>query len=947
MGTNLAMTGLIAWCLAIGASVLQGQATSSSQGPPGRSTSSSEKPVRILGPFASREDQDEYTKVVLKNGLTLIVYERKDLPLVSISTYVRTGYLNEPDKLRGIAHVVEHMFFKGTARRGVGAIAKETKALGGSLNAGTFYEYTHYYTVLPFEHFRQGLDIQADALQNPAFTEEELKREIQVILQEARRKTDMPEAYSLEKLYEAAFEVSPVRRWRIGDEDTLLPLSRKELVEFYQRWYVPSNIVLVICGNVDKRSALDEVVKKYGGMSPAKAESLVVPAEPVQKQLRYRQLRGDITEARLLLGFSMPASLTPQWYAAQVLNAVLTEGESSILNRLLKEEKSWVSSVKSVPLDLQHQGYLALQFSLDPSRLDNVELALWTELERLKLGALDDQDIERGKNLLEREIYLEREELTSFGFELARYEAISTHREWRDHVRKLRAVTREQVIDVAKTHLTLARSTVLEYLPKGAKLRSGSAESLTAFLEQRLPNSVKEAELISGPAVTPNEDKKGKPVRPAARSIGQTEISSAWVESPLTEYKLLRGPEVMVKESRALPLISIGVFFPGGRLFEGPSNNGITELMLRTSAKGALKMSRAPILSMFERNGSRIETRAEADFFGYVLTGLKAGFEKNLDALFEAIQQPQFEELQIEKEKLLLRAEAAQLTDSQVLYSRQLLKQALYGAHPYGLPPLGTPESLSRIGRAELIEWHSQFVQKAIPVIVISGDTEGSELVARLSSYISTVGAEPIDVKIALPVKPHDRPNEKTESRDRRQSATSVGFLTLEASEPETRVLTVTVNLVSGIGGRFSEQIREKQALAYTVSAVHEPTVLGGFFMAYTATSPENRKLAVDALKEQFKKLTVDLPTEEEVKRGKNFSSGLWRIRLQQRRLQIFEFARLRIAGLGLDEIQNYASQYDFVTPALIRDVARKYFDLNHIAIGGILGSSGSRDASK
>ena len=161
---------------------------------------------------------------------------------------------------------------------------------------------------------------------------------------------------------------------------------RKELVEFYQRWYVPSNIVLVICGNVDKRSALDEVVKKYGGMSPAKAESSLVPAEPVQKQLRYRQLSGDITEARLLLGFSMPAALTPQWYAAQVLNAVLTEGESSILNRALKEEKGWVSSVKSVPLDLQHQGYLALQFSLDPSRLDNVELALWTELERLKSG---------------------------------------------------------------------------------------------------------------------------------------------------------------------------------------------------------------------------------------------------------------------------------------------------------------------------------------------------------------------------------------------------------------------------------------------------------------------------------------------------------------------------------------------------------------------------------
>lgn len=943
MGTNLVVTGLIAGCL-VWCPGLLGQATKPSQGAPPRSTTSNEKPVKILGPFASRDDQDEYTKVVLKNGLTLIVYERKDLPLVSISTYVKTGYLNEPDPLRGIAHVIEHMFFKGTPRRGVGEMAKETKGLGGSLNAGTFYEYTHYYTVLPSEHFRQGLDIQADALQNPLFAEEELKREIQVILQEARRKADTPEAFALEKLYETAFEVSPIRRWRIGDESTLVPLSRDDVVEYYRRWYVPPNIVLVVCGNVDKRSALDEVVKKYGHMSPAKVEVSVIPAEPVQKQLRYRQLGGDIAEARLFLGFPMPAALTPQWYAAQILNAVLTEGESSILNRLLKDEKGWVSSVGSAPLDLKDQGYLAFQFSLDPSRLDNVELAVWTELERIKAGALDDPDIDRAKNLLERNVYWDREELTNFAFDLARYEAISNHREWRDCVSKLRAVTREQVIQVAKTYLTLPRCTTLEYLPNRTKPRTATADNLLAFLEQRLPNAIKEAELIAGPIGRPEPDKKAKLSRPPTRAVRQAEISSAWVESQLTDYKLLRGPEVMVKESRALPLISIGVFFPGGRLFEGPNNNGITELMLRTSVKGALKMSTAPIVSVFERNGARIEIRVEADYFGYVLTGLKAGFESNLDALFEAIQQPRFEESQIEKEKALLRAEAARLTDSQVLYSRQLLKQALYGDHPYGLPPLGTAQSTVQISRADLRDWHAQFVEKAIPIIVITGDTEGSELVARLSGYISTTGAEPLDLTMALPVKSHDRPNEKTESRERGQSATSIGFLTLGAAEPETRVLTVIANMVSGLGGRFFEQIRERQALAYTVSAAYDPALLGGFFMAYVATSPENRKLAVDALREQYNRLTTELATEEEVKRGKNFSSGLWRMRLQRRNLQVFEFARLRIAGLGLDEIQNYASQYDFVTPALIREVARKYFDPDHIAIGGILGRAGSRD---
>src|SRR6058998_561458 len=193
--------------------------------------------MKIAGPYLSREDMDEYTKVVLKNGLTVILFERRDMPLVSIVTYVKTGYLNEPDENRGISHVMEHMFFKGTSKRDVGQIAKETKRLGGSLNAGTFYDYTYYYTVLPSENFKPGLEIQADALRDPALLEAELQREILVILQEARRKLDSPEAFSLEKLYGLAFEVSPLGRWRIGDESTLRSLSRKQVLDFYKKWY--------------------------------------------------------------------------------------------------------------------------------------------------------------------------------------------------------------------------------------------------------------------------------------------------------------------------------------------------------------------------------------------------------------------------------------------------------------------------------------------------------------------------------------------------------------------------------------------------------------------------------------------------------------------------------------------------------------------------------------
>src|SRR5262249_3176152 len=150
--------------------------------------------AQIVEPYTFREDQGQTTKVVLKNGLTVLVREQRATPLTSITTYVKAGYFDEDDRISGISHVIEHMFFKGTAKRPVGEIARETQGLGGYLNAYTYYDRTAYHTVVPAENAIKALDIQADALQHSTFDAAELKREIEVVLQENNRKLDNPPA---------------------------------------------------------------------------------------------------------------------------------------------------------------------------------------------------------------------------------------------------------------------------------------------------------------------------------------------------------------------------------------------------------------------------------------------------------------------------------------------------------------------------------------------------------------------------------------------------------------------------------------------------------------------------------------------------------------------------------------------------------------------------------
>src|SRR5919107_403708 len=201
---------------------------------------------------------------VLPNGLTLLVQPDHSAPVVAVVTHVKAGFFDEPDSWTGISHVFEHMFFKGTPTRGVGAIARETKAAGGYLNAGTGYDHTSYFTVLPSSGLPAALDVQSDALRNSVIDPDELSRELQVIIQEAKRKRDTPGAVAQETLHEVMFDRHRIRRWRIGHEDHLARLTRDEVLGYYHSRYVPERTIVALTGDLETEPALALARTAYG-----------------------------------------------------------------------------------------------------------------------------------------------------------------------------------------------------------------------------------------------------------------------------------------------------------------------------------------------------------------------------------------------------------------------------------------------------------------------------------------------------------------------------------------------------------------------------------------------------------------------------------------------------------------------------------------------------------
>ena len=191
----------------------------------------------------------------LSNGLEVVLEENHAAPVVAFQAWVKVGSADEPPPLAGAAHLAEHMFFKGTKRRGVGQIAQEVEGAGGEINAWTSYDETAYHLVLASRFFDTGLDILADALQNSAFDPDELERERKVVLEEIKQGLDDPDRMAAQGLFEAAFDAHPYGRPIIGSAQTVGGLTREQLTDFVHQRYVASNITLVVVGDIDTATA--------------------------------------------------------------------------------------------------------------------------------------------------------------------------------------------------------------------------------------------------------------------------------------------------------------------------------------------------------------------------------------------------------------------------------------------------------------------------------------------------------------------------------------------------------------------------------------------------------------------------------------------------------------------------------------------------------------------
>lgn len=863
-------------------------------------------------PYTAREDQGQTTKVVLKNGLTVLIREQQAVPLVSINTFVKAGYFDEDDRISGISHVIEHMFFKGTGKRPVGDIARETHGLGGYLNAYTYYDRTVYHTEVPAENMKKALDIQADALWNSTYDPEELKKEIEVVLQENNRKLDNPDAVTSEKLYSTAFQQHRIRRWRIGTPEGLRALTRDDIVAYVKKYYRPSNIILTIAGRLEVEDTIAEVVKLYGGIAddgdPIERDQ--GPAEPDQTAARYGSQPGPVEQNHVALGFHAPGILANDARALEVLASILSDGRASILNQYLRDEKGLITSGSAELHAFRDLGFFEIDF--ETAKPVEAQIAALAELENIKKYGVGKEPLARAKALIAQRHYHTIETVSGMAEDVAYFEALGDWKKAGTYLSTIQKVSADDVVRVAKKYLTFENLSAFEYSP----------ESVTRKFSD---DDYRQAVLNKVAMATEERFVQELPVTAEIPAIDDS-IAHDLVKA-VEKRSILRGPDVYIVEDRRLPLVSFGLFFPGGRLYESPKNSGITELMLRTAIRGTKRFNSEDISRRLENAGARIQVVNEPDFFGYVVDGLSGKIDQALEILIDILQQPVFDEDELAKEKTLELARIKNLRENNYAYPLSLFMQRLYGEHPYARLSIGTEASIKGITKEDLEAWFKTNERQLVPTIVIVGDSQGTGLVAPLADVLTNEDLHDRDLA-SLPA-----PNVKFESKEiaepvsRKQTAMVYGFLGTTRSGNDRYALTVLENIVSGLGGRFFDAIREKQGLAYTVRTENAFLAKSGTIYTYVAFSPENEAKVKESLVKEIERLRKDGVTADEVKKAAAYTIGEHEIGLQTRTGLVLEYARAVYSGEGIQGVTNYARSVQEVSPEQVKKAAETYLN--------------------
>lgn len=787
----------------------------------------------------------------LENGLQVIINPDSTIPKVSVQMWYNVGSKDELNGEKGLAHLLEHMIFKGTKTLSESDINLITQKLSGYTNAFTSYDYTGYMFDFPKQHWLAALSMLSDCMSNCTFDEDMLQSELKAVIQELKMYKDNYASSLIEAMTSTIFSDHPYHNPIIGYKQDLWSITREGLLAFYKKYYNPQHATLVIAGDVDPDKALEDVVSYFahipGGERVHKQVHIAQRDVKATQSILYR----DVQRPMLMYAWRVPGIKTGNEFVLNVLAHIIGQSPSSRLYRILVDELGLATDVGMMLDDLFEHGLMFLH--IDPADAEDIPEIEKCVIETINAlaGTITEKEINAAIKQAQMGYLVQGETLQERAYMIGKGYLASGNPNY---------INEFMQIDVAEIaheiNVLIQKCLRVSVMHKGAIMPLPESEKPFWLAVQE--ESDKTDAVILSRKVRTSEIEPGK----AVHGIKAQKLSTFQAPEP-HEFILPNGLKVLFSPYGVGDKVELILEFESQHPHDPEHLQGLSNFTFALLEEGTKNFTQQKMIEELAKRGIQLDVHASA----INVTFMKDDLLFVLELLYELVQNALFEPQAIEKVRMQILSDIDDFWDEPNQFIKQLACEHIYKGHGYSKRFLGTKETVAMITRDDITQYYRHYVTphaKLAVVGVIDEVVFKGHLGETLGKWHSV---EKPDFSFPQLVAPEKKDIIHPITRD--QVVLAFAGLSVDRGDERYDALLVFDQFFSGgVTGSMSSrlfQLREQTGLFYTIggSLVYNAGKQPGMFFLKTIVSQDRLAEAEDAIKRTMLEAVMHVEEEE------------------------------------------------------------------------------------
>ena len=826
----------------------------------------------------------------LKNGQTVVIQQIKTNPIVTIDTWIKTGSIDETDKNNGVAHFLEHLFFKGSSKYPVGEFDRIIESQGGITNAGTSKDFTHYYITIPSDKFDLALDLHSDMLLSPQIPYDELEKERKVVIEEICKDLNSPNKKLTKNLVDLTYKTHPYKREVIGKKEVIESIKREEIFDFYNKNYGSQNMITLVIGDVEPEETLKKVEKAFSDNQKKSKQNSYKKEKRLSENVE-KIAYDDISTGYLGIGYNTVPMKNKDTYALDILAVILGQGRSSRFYQNIKDNKQLAYSISAGNSSSKDDGMFIISANFQPENIKNLRKEINNEVEKIKKYGITDEDLAFAKKVIEKDTLFSRESISDIADEIGYTLVVAgDYKYYTDYLKNINSVKTSDIQRVANKYLKYSATSIL------------------------LPNKYEKQ--INDMKVIKNTEAKF--------------IKEAY---GVKKYQLENGATLLVNQNDANEIIGISITANGGEFLEKIPGTSFLTTQLMT--KGTKKYSFEELSRIMEENGINITPSSGGDKVVINVLTTKPQLTKALELLDEIVNNANFQEDKLNKDKASVLNNIKKSRDIPLKIGLENYKTLIFKGSPYSNTNKILEKTIPSIQLKDIQEYYEKAFYPENIVIAINGNVNERELIGSFTNIFNGKKGAKFDFnKHINDIKPITKPELVENKIENLETAWYfAGWQTSGVTnKKEYAALQVIDSILgSGMSSRLFRNVRDKEGLAYQIGSSYSPNRIKGQFMVYIGTNPKTLKYSEKRLMEEVNRLKTEPVSEQELKAAKEKIIGQYYIGLETNLDKAVALSNFEASSRGFEFIEEYKTLINSVTSTDIMNVAKKYFNENKV----------------